>query len=90
MLVIGLLLAMAVMGMMAAPWVLARWVGRLPYAPECPHCQTVTVTARPRAQGAFDRAYEALTATAVRTCTRCGWAGRMRWRLAPERIGGRR
>jgi len=86
-LLIGVLL---VAGAMASPWLLARWVGRLPYAPECPHCQTVTVTGRRRAHGPLDRVYEALTETAVRTCTRCGWAGRMRWRLAPERVGGRR
>ncbi|HEV7590060.1 MAG TPA: hypothetical protein VGO40_18225 [Longimicrobium sp.] len=28
--------------------------------------------------------------SAVRTCTRYGWAGRMRWRLAPERVSDRR
>jgi hypothetical protein len=75
-------------GVMAAPWVLTRCVGRLPYAPGCPHCSTVTGQRPP--QGAFERAYSALTASGVRTCTRCGWAGRMRWRLAPERVSDRR
>jgi hypothetical protein len=85
MLWLGFVLLVAVM---AVPWVLARYLGQLPYAPECPHCSTVTGQ-RP-AQGTFERAYEALTASAVRTCTRCGWAGRMRWRLAPERVRDRR
>ena len=86
MLWIGFVLLIVVM---AAPWVLTRYLGRLPYAPECPHCHTVTTGQRP-ARGAFERAYEALTASAVRSCTRCGWAGRMRWRLAPERVRDRR
>jgi hypothetical protein len=85
MLWIGFAVLIAVM---AAPWVLTHYVGHLPYAPECPHCSSVTGQ-RP-AYGAVDRAYEALTASAVRTCTRCGWAGRMRWRLAPERVRDRR
>ena len=87
MLWIGFVLLLAVM---AVPWVLARYLGRLPYAPECPHCSTVTVTGQRPAQGAVERAYASLTASAVRTCTRCGWAGRMRWRLAPERVRDRR
>jgi hypothetical protein len=85
MLWIGFAVLIAVM---AAPWVLTRYVGRLPYAPACPHCSSVTGQ-RP-AYGAVERASEALTASAVRTCTRCGWAGRMRWRLAPERVRDRR
>jgi hypothetical protein len=85
MLWIGFVLLVAVV---AAPWVAARYQERLPYAPECPHCHSVTGQ-RP-AHGAFERAYEALTASAVRTCTRCGWAGRMRWRLAPGRVNDRR
>jgi drug/metabolite transporter (DMT)-like permease len=88
MLWIGFVLVVAAMVAVAAPWVLARYLGRLPYAPECPHCHTVTGQ-RP-ARGALERAYEALTASTVRSCARCGWAGRMRWRLAPERVGGRR
>ena len=86
MLWIGFVLLIVVM---ATPWVLTRYLGRLPYAPECPHCHTVTTGQRP-ARGTFERAYEALTASAVRSCTRCGWAGRMRWRLAPERVRDRR
>ena len=86
MLWIGFVLLLAVVA--AAPWVLARYLGQLPYAPECPHCRTVTGQ-RP-ARGPLERAYAALTASAVRSCTRCGWAGRMRWRLAPERVSDRR
>ena len=88
MLWIELAVVAAVMMAVAVPWVLTRYLGRLPYAPECPHCHTVT--GQLPARGALGRAYEALTASAVRSCARCGWAGRMRWRLAPERVGGRR
>jgi RNase P subunit RPR2 len=50
----------------------------------------VTVTARIQARSALGRVYQALTSSVVRTCTRCGWAGRMRWRLAPARMRGQR
>jgi hypothetical protein len=68
------------------PWMLSHYVHRLPYAPECPHCRAVT--GQPRAHGFIDRACALLAATPVRTCARCGWAGRMRWRLAQERVRG--
>ena len=74
--------------LMLAQWMLARWVGRLPYAPGCPHCHAVTGQ-RP-AHGRLELLYARFTATAARTCTRCGWAGWMRWRLAPERVAGHR
>ena len=86
MLWMGFVLLMVMMA--AAPWVLTRYVGRLPVAPECPHC--TSVTGQRSAHGSLERAYEALTASAVRSCTRCGWAGRMRWRLAPVRVRDRR
>jgi hypothetical protein len=72
----------------AVPWAAARYLGRLPYAPECPRCRAVTgQRARP---GVLDRACGLLAATPVRTCARCGWAGRMRWRPAEERVRSRR
>jgi len=70
-----------------APWVLAYYLDRLPYAPECPHCGAVTADGWPR--GWLDRACGRFTATAFRTCACCGWAGRMRWRLATQRVAGR-
>ena len=80
-------LVLLVMAMLF-PWMLARWVGRLPWAPECPHCRAVTGQ-RP-ADDRLEDLYARLTATAAHTCTRCGWAGRMRWRLAAERVSSRR
>ena len=70
------------------PSLLTHYVHRLPYAPECPHCRAVTGQAA--AHGWVDRVCALLAATPVRTCARCGWAGRMRWRLAHERVRGRR
>ncbi|HEX8904760.1 MAG TPA: hypothetical protein VF771_07965 [Longimicrobiaceae bacterium] len=86
------MLAMAivlVVGILAVvPWTLTHYVHRLPYAPECPHCRAVTAQAP--AHGPVDRVCALLAATPVRHCARCGWTGRMRWRLAHERVRDRR
>lgn len=65
------------------PWAAAHYVARLPYAPECPLCGAVT--ADPVHAGVLDRVCAVVATTPVRRCARCGWAGRMRWRLAAER-----
>ena len=67
----------------ALPLAAHHYLARLPYAPECPHCRAVT--GQPAHAGLFDRLAGLLAATPKRTCARCGWAGRMRWRLATER-----
>ncbi len=67
-----------------APLGVAHYLARLPYAPECPHCRAVTGQPA-RREGWLDRVAAMAAATPVRTCARCGWAGRMRWRLAAER-----
>lgn len=86
MLLLWLTVGAVVVGIM--PWVVSHYLGRLPYAPECPHCRAVT--GQTPAHGLADRAWAIVTATPKRTCARCGWAGRMRWRLAHERAGGPR
>lgn len=58
-------------------------LAHLPVAPACPECRSVTghrlrITALDRLFGAFANA-------AARECPRCGWSGRMRWRLALRR-----
>ncbi len=70
--------------MLVAPWAAQHYLARLPYAPECPRCRSVT--SPPASVGALDRLYALLAATSVRRCGRCGWGGRMRWRLAEERV----
>lgn len=76
---------MAIAIALAAPWGAAHYLSRLPYAPGCPRCRAVTgQDAAPG--GALDRLFSLLSATPVRTCGRCGWAGRMRWRLAAQRV----
>ena len=67
-----------------APWGALHYLSRLPYAPECPRCRAVTGQP-PAPAGALDRLFGLLSATPVRDCARCGWAGRMRWRLAAQR-----
>jgi hypothetical protein len=56
----------------------------LPYAPDCPTCRGVTT------QGVrvsrMDRLLARFGGADLRHCARCGWNGRMRWRLAAERV----
>jgi hypothetical protein len=56
----------------------------LPYAPECPTCKCVT--AQPLRPRRIDRVLTQMGGAEVRHCPRCGWSGRMRWRLAAERV----
>jgi hypothetical protein len=84
-LTIVLLVALAAF---AAPAAAALYLGRLPYAPECPHCRAVTSGARGGGTR-LDRLCALAAATPVRSCARCGWAGRMRWKLAPQRAAAR-
>lgn len=69
--------------MAALPFLFVQHVHRLPQAPACPQCRTVT--AQHAVDSPWDRLYALLAATPVRRCIRCGWAGRMRWRLATQR-----
>ena len=72
--------------LVALPFVLNRYLQRLPSAPICPACQAVT---RERPSGGWvAHAWPALAMTVVRECVRCGWAGRMRWRWATRSVRG--
>jgi hypothetical protein len=75
------LLAMVVV---AASAYLVRQISSLPDAPMCPACRGVTT------QAVFIPLVDRLLATCgggdARLCPRCGWQGRMRWRLAVERV----
>lgn len=62
---------------------MAHHLGALPYAPECPTCRCVT--SQPPRLSRLDRVLARGGADA-RHCPRCGWTGRMRWRLATERV----
>jgi hypothetical protein len=55
----------------------------LPYAPECPACRGVTSHGVRLSR--MDRLL-ARSGADLRHCARCGWNGRMRWRLAEERV----
>lgn len=73
---------------LAAPVWAVHYLHHLPYAPECPRCRGVTDQGGHGAP--LDRVLAQVAATVRRRCRRCGWAGRMRWRLAPapSRRGG--
>lgn len=77
---IGLLAAVVVAGSVY----LVRQLSSLPYAPMCPTCHGVTT------QAVFvsrvDRLLTNCGGGDARLCPRCGWHGRMRWRLAVERV----
>jgi hypothetical protein len=84
--VFTIVLCMA-LAVVAAPALAALYLARLPYAPECPCCRAVTTP--PQGRGVLDRLGLLAAATPVRSCARCGWAGRMRWKLAPQRAASR-
>lgn len=73
----------AVLMMLAASGYAAHQLTSLPYAPECPACRGVT-SQRMRLSR-MDRML-ARGGAEARHCCRCGWNGRMRWRLAAERV----
>lgn len=58
-------------------------LAHLPYAPECPTCRAMT--AHPVRTSRMDRVLARCGGADPRRCPRCGWTGRMRWRLAAER-----
>jgi hypothetical protein len=67
-------------GMAAIAWAAQR----LPYAPHCPRCRGLT--AGQAARQRVDRLWAMALATPVRRCEQCGWTGRMRWRVAAQRV----
>lgn len=79
----GVIWLAALVVALAAPFLLIHYLQRLPFAPACPHCRGVTVEGG--AMATMDRLCAAVAHVGVRACRRCGWQGRMRWRLAPER-----
>ncbi|HYJ80794.1 MAG TPA: hypothetical protein VEW03_14365 [Longimicrobiaceae bacterium] len=68
----------------AASLAAMRYLAHLPDAPDCPRCRAVTGQAY--VAGPIDRLCSRLAATPLRLCPRCRWVGRMRWRLAGERV----
>jgi hypothetical protein len=76
-----------VAALLFAPILGVQYVAQLPYAPQCPRCRSVT--GQVGAPGAFDRVLGLLAGVLARSCTQCGWVGRMRWRLSPNRLHSR-
>lgn len=69
--------------LVALPFLLQRYVERLPVAPACPSCRSVTRETASRMPALH--LLPSLAVTFVGECGRCGWRGRMRWRWAPRR-----
>jgi hypothetical protein len=70
--------------LLAGSLYVAHQLSALPYAPECPTCRGVT--AQPLRISRMDRVIAACGGADARQCPRCGWQGRMRWRLATARV----
>ena len=77
-----MLVGAALLIALATPLGVFHYLTRLPFAPECPRCRGVTEQGGMGAP--LDWLLGALAPTTPRRCGRCGWAGRMRWRLAPQ------
>ncbi len=58
-------------------------LAHLPVAPQCPDCRTLT--GQSTRTTTLDRFFGQMANAAARECPRCGWSGRMRWRLAVRR-----
>lgn len=78
-----LLLSLGLITLLVGLTLAAQHLSALPYAPECPTCRGVT--AQSVRLSHVDRMLARRGADA-RQCPRCGWTGRMRWRLAEERV----
>ena len=78
---VALLLSLLVL-LLGASLYAVQYLVALPFAPECPECRGVT--AHPPRTSTLDRLL-ARGGADTRHCPRCGWNGRMRWRLAEER-----
>ena len=77
-------MAIAMVVLLGASWLAANYLWSLPYAPECPTCKCVT--GQPPRTSRVDRLLSRGAPVSARHCPRCGWTGRMRWRLAEERV----
>ena len=77
-------MAIAMAVLLGASYLAAQYLWSLPYAPECPACKCVT--GQPVRTSRIDRLLARGASVSARHCPRCGWSGRMRWRLAAERV----
>ncbi|HYR10506.1 MAG TPA: hypothetical protein VEQ60_22210 [Longimicrobium sp.] len=77
-------MTIAMVVLLGASWLAANYLWSLPYAPECPTCKCVT--GQPPRTSRVDRLLSRGAPVSARHCPRCGWTGRMRWRLAAERV----
>jgi hypothetical protein len=78
---------LAMVGAAAAMWALIHYVQRLPDAPLCPQCGSVTCeTDRGLIAGQI---LSVLPDTGLRVCRSCEWTGLMRWRPMPHHVRGK-
>jgi hypothetical protein len=60
------------------------YLDRLPIAPACPACRSVTRSTGWDWPGLY--LLPRFSVTFLAECARCGWSGRMRLRLAPQSV----
>jgi hypothetical protein len=75
-------LALMVALLIATPLLVDRFLRALPIAPACPTCRSVV--SEVGLHFTLEAVIPAMSRTFVGECARCGWRGRMRWRLAPN------
>ena len=72
--------------LLAAPLLIDRYLRTLPVAPACPTCRSI---ARERRTSSIADIIPFLSRTFAAECIRCGWHGRMRWKLAGGKLHNR-
>jgi hypothetical protein len=74
---------------LASPFAIQHYLERLPWAPSCPSCRSITREVH--SGWSALHLVPSFAATFLGECTDCGWRGRMRWKWARDRMrGGRR
>jgi hypothetical protein len=82
----GFLTFLILVAFLASPFLLQHYLERLPWAPSCPACRSLTREVR---SGWWPgQLVPSLAATFLSECTDCGWRGRMRWRWARDGMRG--
>jgi hypothetical protein len=76
------LLFVGALTLLMLPSLFDRYLQRIPDAPHCPGCRSLT--RGEDGPGVVALLLPALAATVIRECSACGWKGRMRLRLLPE------
>jgi hypothetical protein len=82
----GVLTFLILGAVLASPFLIQQYLERLPWAPTCPSCRSVTREVR--SSWSAVQLVPTLASTFLGECSDCGWRGRMRWKWARGRMRG--